>query len=165
MSKSWRTALMVGAIIAVFAATSAGAAKFITGADIKNGSIGLRDISRAARRGLKGQPGPAGAPGPAGPQGAAGPQGPAGPGSISTTVRSQSVTADGTGIAIGDVHCPAGMVATGGSVWSNVAFVIVDRPTSDGAGWTGVAAGDPGDRAQVFVICTPGTATVLPTGS
>ena len=72
MSKSWRTALVVGAIVAVFAATSAGAAKFITGGDIKNGSIGLRDLSRAAKSALKGQTGPAGAAGAAGSGRAAG---------------------------------------------------------------------------------------------
>jgi hypothetical protein len=157
MSRSWRMALVVGAIVAVFAATSAGATKFITGGDIKNGSIGLRDLSKAAKRGLKGKTGPAG---PAGAQGPTGPQGPAGPASITTTVRSQSIVADGTGIAEGDVQCPPGMVATGGSIWSNAMVAIVDRPTSDGTGWSGVAGGNPGDTARVFVICTPGTATI-----
>ena len=162
MSKSWRTALMVGALIAVFAATSAGAATFITVADIKNGSIGLRDISRAARRGLRGRTGPAG---PAGPAGPVGPQGPAGPSSISTTVRSQDFTADGLGRARGEVRCPAGMVATGGTVSPGFLFTLTDLPSSDGAGWVGEAGGDPGDSMRIAVICTPGSATVLPTGS
>jgi hypothetical protein len=162
MSKSWRTALMVGAIIAVFAATSAGAAKFITGADIKNGSIGLRDISRAARRGLKGKTGPAG---PAGAQGPVGPQGPAGPASISTTVRSQDFAADGSNLARGEVRCPAGMVAVGGTVSPGLLFTVTDLPSADGGGWTGEAVGDTGDRMRIAVICTPGSATVLPTGS
>jgi hypothetical protein len=159
MSKSWRTALAVGMIVAVFAATSAGAAKFITGGDIKNGSIGLKDLSRAAKRGLKGQSGPIG---PAGP---AGPQGPAGPAAISTTVRTLDITAGGSGLARGEVRCPAGMVATGGAVSSFVMVILTDLPSSDGGGWVGETGGSAGDRARIAVICTPGTATALPTGS
>ncbi|MFL5819042.1 MAG: hypothetical protein ACJ76L_15790 [Conexibacter sp.] len=164
MSKSWRTALVVGAIVAVFAATSAGATKFITGADIQNGSIGLKDLSKAARRALHGRAGPSGA---AGPQGPVGPQGPAGPSSLSTTVRSQTFTADGGGSARGEVRCPTGMVATGGGVSPGLTLVTVtDEPSGDGQGWTGAAnAGAPADMMRVTVICTPGTATVLPTGS
>jgi hypothetical protein len=164
MSKSWRTALVVGAIIAVFAATSAGAAKFITGADIKNGSIGLRDISRAAKRGLKGKTGPAGA---AGPQGPVGPQGPAGPSSLATTIRSQNFTADGAGSASGEVRCPDGMVAVGGSLSSGPnLYTVSDGPSGDGRGWVGEADfGFGGETMHIAVICTPGSATVLPTGS
>ena len=72
-------------------------------------------------------------------------------------MRSLTVVADGSGLASGDVHCPAGMAATGGSVWSNVMVVLADRPTSDTAGWSGVAGGNPGDTARVIVICTPGS--------
>ena len=102
---------MVGAILAVLAATSAGAAKFITGGDIKNGSIGLRDLSRAAKRALKGKSGSG--PVPAGP---AGPQGPAGPSSLSTTVRTKDFPVPADQTFTGEVRCPDGMVAIGGSV-------------------------------------------------
>jgi hypothetical protein len=159
MAKSWRTALAVGVIIAVFAATSAGAAKFITGADIQNGSIGLRDLSRAAKRALKGR---SGAAGPAGP---AGPQGPAGPSSLSVTLRSANFTANGSGDADGEVRCPAGMVATGGGVSPGALFTVTDEPSSDGRGWRGSADGPPGATMHVVAICTPGSATVLPNGS
>jgi hypothetical protein len=164
MSKSWRTALVVGVIVAVFAATSAGAAKFITGGDIKNGSIGLKDLSKAAKRGLKGKTGPAG---PAGATGPTGPQGPAGPASISTTVRSADFTSDGSGIARGEVRCPDGMVAVGGSVSQGAdLYTVASGPSADGRGWTGDAEfGLGGETMRVTVICTPGTATVLPTGS
>lgn len=50
----------------------------ITGVEIKNGSIGLADLSSAARRALEGVAGVAGAAGPAGPGGPGGPAGPAG---------------------------------------------------------------------------------------
>jgi hypothetical protein len=161
MSKSWRTALIVGALIAVLAATSAGATKFITSGDIQNGTISLKDLSRAAKRGLKGKTGPAG------PTGPTGLQGPAGPSSLSTTVRSQAFTADSGGSARGEVRCPAGMVATGGGVSPGLTLVTVtDEPSGDGQGWTGAAnAGAPSDTMKVTVICTPGSANVLPTGS
>lgn len=161
MRRSWRIAIAVGIVVAVFAATSAGAARFITGGDIKNGSIGLRDLSRAARNALKGN---AGATGPAGPAGA---QGPAGPSSLSTTVRSQNFPANGAGDASGEVRCPDGMVAVGGSVSPGVdLFTVTDRPSDDGRGWVGLASfGSPSDTMRIDVICTPGSATVLPTGS
>jgi hypothetical protein len=161
MRRSWRIALIVGAILAVLAATSAGASKFITGGDIKNGSIGIRDLSGSAKRALRGQRGLAGPSGPTGPQG---PAGAAGPASLSTTVASQLFTADGSGEARGEVRCPSGMVAVGGSVSPGATFVTTDLPSGDGRGWIGDAFGDPGDPIKIAVICTPGSATVLPTG-
>lgn len=164
MHRSWRTALVVGVIVAVFAATSAGAAKFITGGDIKNGSIGLKDLSRAAKRALKGNTGPAGA---AGPQGPAGAQGPAGPASVSTTLRSADFTAPASGTANGEVRCPEGMVAVGGSVSPRALYTAIDQPSADGRGWVGAAddLDGVGGTMHVVAICTPGSATVLPNGS
>ncbi|MGN6189826.1 MAG: hypothetical protein ACTHOE_13095 [Conexibacter sp.] len=167
MSKSWRTALIVGALIAVFAATSAGATKFITGGDIKNGTIGLKDLSKAARNALKGKTGPAGAAGPQGPAGPAGAQGPAGPSSLSTTLRSADFTAPVHGTASGEVRCPDGMVAVGGSVSPQALYTAIDQPSTDGHGWVGAAddLDGTGGREHVVVICTTGSATVLPNGS
>jgi hypothetical protein len=166
MSKSWRTAIIVGALVAVFAATSAGATKFITGGDIKNGSIGLKDLSKAAKRGLKGKTGPAG---PAGATGPTGPQGPAGPASLSTTVRSKDFPAPANDTVTGEVRCPDGMVATGGSVSpGEPMYVVTDVPSADGRGWIGTArdiSGTPGSLMHVVVICTPGSVNVLPNGS
>ncbi|HEX7291353.1 MAG TPA: hypothetical protein VF250_09525 [Conexibacter sp.] len=147
----------MGMLVAVFAATSAGAAKFITGGDIKNGSIGLKDLSAAAKRALKGKSGPAG------PEGPAGAQGPAGPSSLSTTVRFGSFTAPANDFADGEVRCPAGMVAVGGSVSPGVLIPVIDGPSVDGSGWVGSAidiTGDPGNRMLVSAICTPGSAQV-----
>lgn len=69
------------AILLVAASTStATASRLITGAQIKNGTITLKDLSPAAREALRGQTGargpegPMGAPGSAGTQGAAGAQ-------------------------------------------------------------------------------------------
>jgi len=161
MRRAWRVALVVGVLVAVFAATSAGAAKFITGDDIQNGSISLKDLSKRAKRALKGRVGPAG------PAGAAGPQGPAGPSSLSTTVRTEDFTADSSGETSGEVRCPDGMVAVGGSVSpGRRLYVVTDLPSPDGRGWVGTGAfGVSGDFMRIAVICTPGTATVLPLGS
>lgn len=165
MQKTLRVALVALVLAVVGVAGTAGAAKFITGADIKNGSIGPRDLSRAARRGLQGRTGPAG---PSGPTGPGGPQGPAGPSSLSTTVRTKDVVAPPFGVATGEVRCPDGMVALGGSASPGPLFVITDLPSGDGRGWTGSAGefnGDSGTSMRLAVICAPGTATVLPTGS
>ena len=93
---------LIGAIavaaIAMFVVTggAATAAKLITGKDIKNGSIKLKDLSKGAKDSLEGERGPEGARGPQGAQGAAGPagaagargpQGPAGPSSLAITSR------------------------------------------------------------------------------
>jgi hypothetical protein len=74
---------MVVALIALVAATtgSAVAASLITSAQIKNGTIQTKDISKKALKALKGKQGArgaTGAPGAAGPAGPAGAQGPQG---------------------------------------------------------------------------------------
>jgi hypothetical protein len=61
--------------LAIGSAGVAGAARLLTGKDIKDGSIELKDLSGKARTALKGA---RGAQGVAGPTGAAGPQGTAG---------------------------------------------------------------------------------------
>lgn len=66
-------AFLLGLLIAT--AGTATAAKLITGKNIKDGSIEVKDLSSKARKALTGATGPAGAGGPAG---AAGAQGPAG---------------------------------------------------------------------------------------
>jgi len=73
------------AALAIGVAATAGAAKLINGAKIKNGTISLKKLSKDAQTALQGQTGPAGQ---AGPKGATGPQGPQGPGG--------SAGADGT---------------------------------------------------------------------
>ena len=72
------TPAMVVAMIALLVAlggTAGAATVLITGAQIKNGTIGLADLSPAAKSSLRGQSGPTGPQGSAGPQGNAGPQG------------------------------------------------------------------------------------------
>src|SRR5690242_19109983 len=73
-------ALLV-ALVALFATMSgtAVAAKLITGKDVKNGSLQVKDLSAKARATLKGATGPQGPAGPAGADGATGATGAAGP--------------------------------------------------------------------------------------
>src|SRR5262245_46505195 len=79
--------IALGAVVFVALAgtAAAGGSGLITGVQVKNGSIGVADISKKAKSSLKGQRGPAGPQGQAGAQGtkgdagAAGQQGPQGP--------------------------------------------------------------------------------------
>ena len=68
------TVIAIGAVV-IACTSSAVAATQITGGQIKNGSIELKDLNKNARKALRGAQGPQGPQGPAGP---AGPQGPAG---------------------------------------------------------------------------------------
>jgi hypothetical protein len=75
------TALLVGATTAT-AATLIGSKQIkdnsVRSVDVNNGSLGLKDLSPAARAGVVGPQGPAGAVGPHGATGAEGPKGDAG---------------------------------------------------------------------------------------
>jgi hypothetical protein len=73
-------AVTVGvALIALAGTATAAGTGLITGVQIKNGTIGLADLSKKAKRSLKNQRGSAGPRGEVGPQGPAGQQGPQGP--------------------------------------------------------------------------------------
>lgn len=69
------TALIAAALVSALSVGGATAAGLITSKQIKNHSIRLVDLSKAAQKALHGQRGPRGLTGPQGPQG---PQGPAG---------------------------------------------------------------------------------------
>ena len=69
---------LVAAVALISATAGVAGSGLITGKQIQDGTIELRDLSPAARQALKGQAGAQGPAGTAGPQGAAGPQGPQG---------------------------------------------------------------------------------------
>ncbi len=176
---------LIGAIavaaVAMFVVTggAATAAKLITGKDIKNGSIKLKDLSKGAKDSLEGERGPEGARGPQGAQGAAGPagaagargpQGPAGPSSLRISFAlgdTQILCAAGGGeceAAQSVAQCPAGMIATGGGYESEEAppapnSVLLNSSTFDGTGWVVIMANEGDAEGDFFAVahCTPGS--------
>jgi hypothetical protein len=112
------TALLVGA-------TTATAQSLITSAQIKNNTIrskdvrnralGLRDLSPAAIRSLRGRTGPPGTPGSPGAQGPVGPPGPRGVSEI-FYVESPVVSVQPGTAGDATATCPAGSSATGGGL-------------------------------------------------
>jgi hypothetical protein len=119
----------------------------------------------AGDRGPVGPPGPAGTDGSDGDDGARGPTGPTGPASTVTVLRSRSFAgaSDFT-----TVHCPAGMVATGGGAQRalgsdlKLADSYPDPPIDAGTNPTGwsVTYDDPtpgGAQYDAWVVCAPGS--------
>ena len=152
---------LIGAIavaaVAMFVVTggAATAAKLITGKDIKNGSIKLKDLSKKARDALEGQRGP---------------QGPAGPSSLQITFalgETQILCATGGGeceSAQSIAQCPDGMIATGGGSESEEAApapnsVLLNSSTSDGTGWVVIMLNEGDAEGDFFAVahCTPGS--------
>ena len=136
MSKSWRTALAVGV------ARRSDRSHIRRRREVHHRRRHQERLDRAQRpeqsseESAQGQSGPA-----AGPPGRPDRRAQRVRSSLSTTVRSQDFAADGSGLARGEVRCPAGMVATGGTVSPGLLFTITDLPSSDGAGWVGEAGG------------------------
>lgn len=154
-----RTIVICTLVIAVVIAGSAGAARMITGGQIKNGSIGLADLSSGARaalrgqRGLPGQAGPAGPSGPAGPVGGVtgtftvdGPEVPTVPGSGATAVKSSRA------------DCPAGSFVLGGGFSGGVRTFIADAVVS-GNGYfvIGVNNGVLPESIRAQAVCARGS--------
>jgi hypothetical protein len=161
MKEILRIALACTIAVAVGAVGTAAASKLITGGQIRNGSIGLADLSKSTKRALQGAQGAPGAQGPSGPSG---PSGPAGPQAISTVVRSQQFYAPPFDFAEGEVRCPDGMVALGGSLSPGGLSEAYDWPSADGRGWAGSALETGGFTTfsmLLSVICAPGSAQVL----
>jgi hypothetical protein len=126
---------LVLAALALFVAlagtATAGAVKLITGAQIKNGTVGLVDISAGAKAALKGARGPAGTQGLPGAQGAPGPQG--APGLLTAT---KTYLAEGT-IGAGAIEafsasCPAGSGLVSGGVFSSGGPIFADHQSGNG---------------------------------
>ena len=81
-----KTAALAGTALAAGIGSTAVAEQLLTGADVKDGSVKLKDLARSVRAqldesGPRGESGPQGLPGAPGPAGQAGAQGPVGVGS------------------------------------------------------------------------------------
>ncbi len=179
--------LAVGAVILAACAGSATAASLITGqqirngtvtgADIKNRSLGTVDLSRAAIRSLA-TPGPAGSPGRDGTNGVPGAPGTTGvpgtqgqpgtpglpgtpgePGGFSSAAvervsNTGSAAADFGNPAI-QARCPAGKRVLGGGFEKTAAVtnVLRSRPSDDGIGWSVLLASGGSGTITVYAIC------------
>ncbi len=114
--------------------------KMLTGANIKNGSIGVVDLSKSAKAALKGQPGEKGATGDKGETGATGLQGPAG-------------AAGATGAA--GAQGPKGQDGVSGYEVRTWRYSKDASNTDMGAGYVGVGSG-----AIATVACSPGKVAI-----
>jgi hypothetical protein len=134
--KSIIIAAIVAALISATAATAASG--LITGAQIKNGSIGLVDLSPKAKRALKGQRGPAGPPGATGLQGVAGPAGGFDPAKVSYVEGTSFQVAPGAA-GSGRAYCAAGAKALSGGwvvISGDVGEVYGNRTYDSGGSWS-----------------------------
>jgi hypothetical protein len=111
--------------------------KMLTGANIKNGSIGVVDLSKSAKAALKGQSGEKGATGEKGETGAAGPQGPAG-----------AIGATGA-------QGPQGPHGASGYEVRTWRYSTDDANTDAGSGYPGVGSG-----AIATVACSSGKVAI-----
>jgi hypothetical protein len=151
--------------VALTGTATAGAVALITGKQIKNGSIGIVDLSAGARAALKGNRGPSGPAGLPGPAGVAGPAGPAGPPGVQSTKLYASdftvTTNDGLTLS-----CPAGQgILTGGYFVDDAdALVFSDHQVLNGWGIIVVNL-DPGDPigGTLYATCAAGVVPTITT--
>jgi hypothetical protein len=149
--------LVAGAavIIALAGGTAADASGLLTGKDIKDGSLTLKDFKASEKAKLKGATGARGAQGPAGI---------AGPATASTldtvTVKSPDTYVSPGQISTVIAYCPAGKKATGGGYFSSVAQAGASVPTGSDTGfpatsWGVIINNDTpiGVRVNAYVIC------------
>jgi hypothetical protein len=157
------TPAFVLAMLALFVAlagtaTAGTAAVLITGKQIKNGSIGLADLSSPAKRALKGQRGPRGYTGVQGIQGAPGANGGFDPNKI-LYVTGPTVTVPAGSLTTITTPCPSGSKAlSGGYVDINAGNGTVwgSRTYDSGGSWTVQVENFNGtidDSATGYAIC------------
>jgi len=178
MRSRMKVVLVATAILVLGIAATAGAARLLTGKDIKNGSLtgadlrngslGAKEFSDSAldQLSVRGPAGPNGPAGGAGPKGDTGPQGPKGekgdPGGVGPTViRSDGITFVASSFASEDAPCAAGEHATGGGfnigAGVNVTTSSPDDRDGDGVpdGWFVAGQNQDGftTSGSVYVIC------------
>jgi len=150
---------LLALLIALAGPAAAAVSKLITGKDIKDGSIGLVDLSAKAKEALRGQ---AGAQGPIGAQGPAGSPGPAGVSGGFDPAKVVYVEGDKASASIGNVRssvavCPSGTkVISGGYNVSSArgAFVVLESRARDAAGWYVTMYPDPAFGISVDFYAT-----------
>jgi hypothetical protein len=132
---------MIALFVALAGSATAAGTVLITGKQIKNGTVGLVDLSASAKRALKGARGPAGPqgiPGPAGVAGAAGLPGGFDPAKLSYVTGTTFTLAPDTG-NFSTTYCPAGARAVSGGwlvITGGIGEVFSNSASVDGSGWT-----------------------------
>ncbi len=153
------TPSMIVSMIALTVALSgtAVAAKLITGAQIKDGSIGYVDISKTAKAKLLGSSGAQGLPGPAGAAGVAGAAGAAGGFNMSkiSYVTGPTVTVADGDVGSASAFCPAGNKVMGGGFFSSITSVGASANNSAGTSWFVLVFNDTGIPVDIwaFAVC------------
>jgi hypothetical protein len=136
------TVLAAAALFVALAGTAtATTSALITGAQIKDGTIGVRDLSKKARQALRGPRGPRGLTGLEGSPGVPGPVGPVGPAGGFNQSNIQYVTGLPRMFAPGEtayVHaeCPSGSKILGGGYWAAGMLVLNNSPSQDLRSWS-----------------------------
>jgi hypothetical protein len=153
------SAALVVALVALFASlggVGVAAQGLITGAQIKDHSIGMVDLSNLAVAKLKGQRGPEGEPGQPGPQG---PPGGFDPNKV-TYVQSSNYSVPPFSVVQQAVAmkamCPTGSKAIAGGSFHGIALLGASLPLPDGSGWSVIIINDTSiqlDGLYAFAVC------------
>ena len=174
-SKFVSTAIVAGLSLVLVTGGTAGAAKLLTGKDIKDNSITGADVrdrslspadfngSVTGPAGPQGAPGLPGAPGPKGETGAIGPVGPAGPagpigpsGLSGYELRIQRQDIPARDFRSWEVRCTGTKRVFGGGVSGNLAMDVRETaPMNEGKGWAATVHNSAGVdySAYVWAIC------------
>jgi hypothetical protein len=149
---------MVVSLIAMSVALSgtavAGTTALITGAQIKDKSIGLADISNTAITKLRGRRGPEGPQGPAGADGIQGPPGLNGGFDVSKVQVVQGPEAFIASFNVGSsvAQCPAGSRVLGGG-FLGTADPFISFPLAEAWSVSASTTSPAGARIRAFAVC------------
>ena len=149
------TPSMVVSLVALAVALSgpavAATEALITGAQIKDKSIGLNDISNTAIAKLRGQRGPQGPDGPEGPQGAPGANGGFDPAKV-VVVQGNEAFIGAYSVASSTAACPAGTKVLGGG-FTGTADPFISAPSGEAWHVAGSTSFSAGARIKAYAIC------------
>lgn len=161
MRKRFAPSMVVSlvALTVALSGTAVAASPLITGAQIKDHSIGMVDISNTAVAKLHGLRGEQGIAGPQGAQGQTGPTGPAGinggfdPAKVSYVTSATTVLPSG-GVGSARADCPAGTKIIGGGATTSGQSLWASTASGNGwfAGGIGYGFGI-GGNLNAYAIC------------